>query len=74
MENEIISSNQSGHKPRGSCINQLLFIAHEICKPLDCGYVRGGFPDNSEAFDKIQHNGVIFEVEQNGISDNLSMV
>ena len=30
MENDLISSNQSGYKPGGSCINQLLCIAHEI--------------------------------------------
>ena len=29
-ENELISSSQSGFKPGGSCINQLLSIAHDI--------------------------------------------
>lgn len=47
MENDIISSNQSGYKPEGLSINQLLSIAHEIQKSLDCGYdVKGGFFDN----------------------------
>ena len=47
MENDIISSNQSGYKPEASSINQLLSIAHEIQKSLDCGYdVKGGFFDN----------------------------
>ena len=30
IENKLISSNQSGVKPGGSCINQLLSITHEI--------------------------------------------
>ena len=44
-------------------------------KSLDCGYdVRGHFLDNLKAFDKIQHNGVLFKLEQNGISGNLLMI
>ena len=30
IENELISSNQSGFKPGDSCTNQLLSITHEI--------------------------------------------
>ena len=42
MENSLISSNQPGYKPGGSGINQVLHVAHEIYKSLDCGYdVRG---------------------------------
>ena len=37
IENNLISSNQSGFKPGDSCINQLLFITHEICISLDDG-------------------------------------
>ena len=29
-ENNLISPNQSGFKSGGSCINQFLFITHEI--------------------------------------------
>ena len=32
-ENNLISPNQSGFKPDDLCINQLLSITHEICKP-----------------------------------------
>ena len=46
---------------RGSCINQILSIAHKIYKYLDRGYdVRGTFLDNLKAFDEILHNGVFF--------------
>ena len=30
IENDLISSNQSGFKPGDSCINQLLSITHDI--------------------------------------------
>ena len=30
IENKLISSSQSGFKPRDSCINQLLSITHEL--------------------------------------------
>ena len=42
IENNLISSNQSGFKPGDSCINQLLSIIHEIYKSFDNGFeVRG---------------------------------
>ena len=33
----LISPNQSGFRPGDSCVNQLLAITHEICKPFDDG-------------------------------------
>ena len=54
IENNLISSNQSGFKPGDSCINQLLSITHEIYKSFDDGFeVRGVFLDISKAFDKV---------------------
>ena len=42
IKNELISSNQSGLKPGGSYINQLLSMTHGIYKSFDDGYeVRG---------------------------------
>ena len=38
IENELISTNQSGFKPGGSCINHLLAITHEIYKSFDEGF------------------------------------
>ena len=53
IENNLISSNQSGFKPGDSCINQLLSITHKIYKSFDNGFeVRGVFLDISKAFDK----------------------
>ena len=68
----LILANQSGFKPGDSCINQLLSITHNIYKSFDDGYeVRGVFLDISKAFDKVWHDGLIFKLQENGISGNL---
>ena len=65
IANELISSNQSGFKPGDSCMNQLLYITHEIYKSFDDGYeVRGVFLDISEVFDKVWHNGLIYKFKK----------
>ena len=65
IENNLISSNQSGFKPRDSCINQPLSINHEIYKSFDNGFeVRGVFLDISKAFHKVWLEGIIFKPKQ----------
>ena len=72
IENELISSKQSGFKPGDSCVNQLVSIKHEFYKSFDKGHeVRGVFLDISKAFNKVWHDGIIFKLTQNGISANL---
>ena len=74
IENELISSNQSGFKPGDSCINQLqlLILTHEIYKSFDEGReVRDVFLDISKLFDKVWHDGIIFKLTQNEMSRNL---
>ena len=57
MENTLISPNQCGDL----CINQLLFITHEIYKSFSYDYeVRGVFLDISEAFDKVWHSALLW--------------
>ena len=75
IENNLISSNQSGFKLGDYCINQLLSITHEIYKSFDdSSDVRGVFLDISEAFDKVWLKGIIFKLKQNGISGKLLRV
>ena len=54
IENNLISSDQSGFKPIDPCISQILSITHEIYKSFDDGFkVRGVSLDISKAFDKV---------------------
>ena len=71
IENKLPSS-QSGLKPVDSCINQLLSITHEIYSSFDEGLeVRSVFLNISKAFDKVWHDGIVFQLTQNGMSGNL---
>ena len=60
--------NQSGFKPRHSCINQLC-VTHDIYQSLDDGLeTRGIFFDISKAFDKVWHEDPLCKLKQNGVS------
>ena len=75
LDNGLISANQSGFKSGYSCINQLLSITDKIYKSFDDGYeARGVFLDISKAFHKVWHDGLIFKLQENGISGNLLKV
>ena len=75
IENNVISSNQSGFKPGDTCINQLLSITHKICKSFgDGSEVRGVFLDISKSLDEVWQKGIMFKRKQNGISGKLLSV
>ena len=75
IDNNLVSSHQSGFKGGDSCINQLLSITHEIYKSFDEGFeVRGVFLDISKAFDRVWHDGLIFKLQENGISGKLLLL
>ena len=72
--NNLITKNQSGFRPRDSTTNQLLYLVNEIHEAFEdtkCLEVRAVFLDISKAFDKVWHEGLIFKLQQNGISGNL---
>ena len=72
LANNLLAPNQSGFKPGDSCINQVLSITHEIYSSFDAGFeVRSVLLDISKAFDKVWHEGIIFKLQQNGISDDM---
>ena len=72
IDNNLISQNQSGSKRGDSCINQLISITHDIFNSLDEGLkVRGVFLDISKAFNRVWLEGLIYKLQQNGISGEL---
>ena len=61
---ELISFSQSGFKPRDSCINQLLYITHDVYKSFDDGLeTRVVFLEISKAFDKVWHEGLLYKLK-----------
>ena len=67
IENELISSSQSGFRPGDSCINQLLSITHDIYRSFDNGFeVRGVYLDISKAFDKVWHKDLTYKLNKMG--------
>ena len=72
INNNLITENQSGFRTGDSCTNQLLSLEHEIHESFHCGLeVRSIYLDMSKAFDKVWHEGLIFKLEQNGITGKL---
>ena len=69
--NDLIIKNQSGFRPGDSSVTQLIELVNDIHKCFDQRKsleVRAVFVDISKAFDKVWHDGLIFKLEQNGIS------
>ena len=64
----LLSANQFVFRPGDSCIDQLLSINHETLSVFDMEVkVHRIFLDISKAFDKVWHDGLIFQLCQNGI-------
>ena len=60
--NNLITKNQSGFRPNDSVTNQLICLVHSIHSSLDINLdVRSVFLDMSKAFDKVWHEGLLFQ-------------
>ena len=69
--NNLITKNQSGFRPGDSTTNQLLGLINEIHKSFENRLeVRAIFLDISKAFDKVWHQGLVYKLQQNGVTGN----
>ena len=64
----IVILHQSGFKLGDSCINQHVFVTHNIVNLLDEGLeVRGVFLDiSSKGCDKVWNKGLTYQMQLNG--------
>ena len=70
IENDLISSNQSGCRHGDPCINQLLSVIHYIYQSVDQGYeICGVFLHISKAFGKVWHKALIINQSKMGSVD-----
>ena len=69
LDNEVITTLQSGFIPGDSTVNQLVDVNNTFCKALDEGKeIRAIFCDISKAFDRVWHRGLLFKLQSVGIS------
>ena len=72
IQNNVLTSNQSGFTPGDSAINQLLYMTNEFGRALDQGKeIRVVFCDISKAFDRVWHRGLVHKLEVIGIKGQL---
>ena len=72
LDNNILTSFQSGFRRRDSTVNQLSYLNNTFSEALDAGKEsRAIFCDISKAFDGVWHAGLIHKLKSAGISGNL---
>ena len=73
-DKNLLLKHDSGFRVGDSCIYQLLSINHDIFSSFDCNPIletHGMFPDISNGFDRVWHDGLLYKLKQNGVSGNL---
>ena len=71
-DNNLISIHQSGFIPGDSTVNQLLYMYNLFCCALnEKKDVRIVFCDQSKAFDRVWHEGILFKLKSLGIEGQL---
>ena len=72
LDNNFLSSFQSGFIPGDATENQLTFLYHTFCEALDAGKeVRAVFCDISKAFDRVWHTGFLYKLCAAGVTGNV---
>ena len=72
QSNILFTPFQSGFLPGDLCIAQLLSIIHENQTAFDENPtvdVRGVLLNTSKTFDKVWHDGIIFDLKTYGVKD-----
>ena len=71
-DNNLITPHQSGFIPGDSTVNQLAFMYHTFAKALNDKFdIRLVFCDQSKAFDKVWHGGLLYKLKTFGIEGSL---
>ena len=73
-KNNLFNNNQSGFRPKDSCIHQLIAITQNISSAFDAYpslEVRGVFLDLFKAFDRVWHDSLLYKFSSTGIDGNL---
>ena len=66
-DNSLLNGNQSGFRPAAFCVHQLLSITFKAFDASPSLEVTEVFLDLSKAFDKVWHDGLMYELKRLGI-------